>query len=60
MDLFGFAKDIGRRIFNKDEEAAEKIKELIEANNPGVENLEVEFDNGVVERGVASGTIDRG
>jgi len=48
MDLFGFAKDIGRRIFNKDEEAAEKIKELIEANNPGVENLEVEFDNGVV------------
>lgn len=48
MDLFGFAKDIGRRIFNKDEDAAEKIKELIEANNPGVENLEVEFDDGIV------------
>ena len=48
MDLFGFAKDIGRRIFNKDEEAAGKIKELIEANNPGVENLEVEFDDGIV------------
>jgi nucleoid-associated protein YgaU len=44
----GFAKDIGRRIFNKDEEAAEKIKELILQNNPGVRNLEVEFDQGVV------------
>ncbi|WP_405222069.1 peptidoglycan-binding protein LysM [Lentisalinibacter sediminis] len=48
MDLLGFAKDIGRRIFNKDEEAAEKIKELILQNNPGVRNLEVEFDQGVV------------
>jgi len=48
MDLLGFAKDIGRRIFNKDEEAAEKIKELILQNNPGVRDLEVEFDQGVV------------
>lgn len=48
MDLLGFAKDIGRRIFNKDEEAAEKIKELILQNNPGVRNLSVEFDQGVV------------
>jgi len=48
MDLLGFAKDIGRRIFDKDEEAAEKIKELILQNNPGVRNLEVEFDQGVV------------
>ncbi len=48
MDLLGFAKDIGRRVFNKDEEAAEKIKELILQNNPGVRNLEVEFDQGVV------------
>jgi len=49
MDLFGFAKDIGRRLFNKDEEAAEKIKEHIEASNPGVENLEVKFEDGIVE-----------
>ena len=41
MDLFGFAKDIGRRLFNSDEDAADKIKEHIEENNPGVENLEV-------------------
>ncbi len=49
MDLFGFAKDIGRRLFNKDEDAAEKIKEHIEASNPGVENLEVKFEDGIVE-----------
>lgn len=47
-DLFGFVKDIGRRVFNKDEDAAEKIKEHIEQNNPGVKNLEVEFDRGIV------------
>lgn len=49
MDLFGFAKDVGRRLFNKDEDAAEKIKEHIEQFNPGVENLEVKFEKGIVE-----------
>ncbi len=49
MDLFGFAKDIGRSLFNKDEEAAEKIKELIESNNPGVSNLDVDFEDGIVK-----------
>jgi nucleoid-associated protein YgaU len=48
MSLFGFVKDIGRRLFNKDEEAAEKIKEHILANNPGVEDLEVTYENGIV------------
>jgi nucleoid-associated protein YgaU len=48
MDLFGFVKDVGRRLFNKDEEAAEKIKKHILANNPGVEDLEVTFDRGIV------------
>ncbi len=48
MSLFGFVKDIGRKIFNKDEEAAEKIKEYIESNNPGVSNLGVVFDQGIV------------
>ncbi len=46
MSLFGFAKDIGRKLFNSDEQAAEKIKEHILANNPGVKNLEVEYDQG--------------
>lgn len=48
MDLFGFVKDVGRRLFNKDEEAAGKIRDHILANNPGVEDLEVTFDNGIV------------
>jgi LysM repeat protein len=48
MSLFGFVKDIGRRLFNKDEEAAEKIKEHILAHNPGVEDLEVTYENGIV------------
>ena len=48
MDLFGFVKDVGRRLFKKDEEAAEKIKEHILASNPGVADLEVTFDNGIV------------
>ncbi len=48
MSLFGFARDIGRRLFNKDEEAAEKIEEMINANNPGIQNLEVKYDDGNV------------
>jgi LysM repeat protein len=51
MGLFGFAKDIGRKLFNKDADAAEKIKEHILANNPGVRNLEVEYDDGFVTLG---------
>ena len=57
MDLFGFVKDVGRRVFNRDEDAAEKIKELIESNNPGVKNLEVEFERGIVS---LSGHCDSG
>ena len=48
MDLFGFVKDVGRRLFDKDEEAAEKIKQHILASNPGVADLEVSFENGIV------------
>ena len=48
MDLFGFVKDVGRRLFDKDEVAANRIREHIQAHNPGVEDLEVTFDNGIV------------
>ena len=48
MSLFGFVKEIGRNLFNKDEDAAKKIKEHILENNPGVSDLEVDFDNGIV------------
>ena len=49
MSLFGFVKDIGRNIFNSDDDAAEKIKAHIESNNPGVKDLTVEFDDGIVD-----------
>ena len=48
MDIFGFARDIGRRVFNTEDEAVGKIKALIEDNNPGVTDLDVEYDNGIV------------
>jgi len=42
MGLFDFASDIGKKVFGiGDADAAEKIKQDIEENNPGIENLEV-------------------
>jgi len=48
MGLFDFVKEIGHKLFNRDEEAAEKIKKHIEETNPGISGLAVEFKNGVV------------
>ena len=48
MGLFDFVKEIGHKLFNRDAEAAEKIKHHIEAMNPGITGLEVNFSNGVV------------
>jgi nucleoid-associated protein YgaU len=48
MGLFDFAKEMGRKLFNREEEAAAKIQEHIEEENPGVENLQVEFVDGEV------------
>jgi nucleoid-associated protein YgaU len=48
MGLFDFAKNFGRKLFTNDEEAADKIKAHIEANNPGVSNLGVEYLGGFV------------
>ncbi|MGD9084553.1 MAG: BON domain-containing protein, partial [Desulfobacterales bacterium] len=49
MGLFDFVKNIGQKLFGSEDEAAEKIKENIEAANPGISNLDVRYDNGVVE-----------
>jgi nucleoid-associated protein YgaU len=48
MGLFDFVKEIGSKLFNRDEEAAEKIKKHLEANNPGITGLGVSFSKGVV------------
>lgn len=48
MGLFDFAADIGKKVFGIGEaNAAEKIKENIEANNPGVTDLTVSLDDEV-------------
>ncbi len=47
MGLFDFAKNIGRKLFDREEDAGDKIQSHIEDNNPGVENLKVEVKDGV-------------
>lgn len=49
MSLFDFALNIGKKLFSNEAEAADKIKNHIEADNPGVKNLKVEFDEGEVK-----------
>jgi len=46
--LFEFAKDVGTRLFTSDAEAAMSILKHIEANNPGVNPLDVKYDGGCV------------
>lgn len=48
MGLFDFVKTIGKKLFDRDAEAAEKIKAHIEQDNPGIDGLQVGFDDGVV------------
>ncbi|MBT8141124.1 MAG: peptidoglycan-binding protein LysM [Gammaproteobacteria bacterium] len=49
MSLFGFVKDIGNRVFNKDEDAAEKIRDHIQEAGVGIRNFEVVFDDGIAQ-----------
>ncbi len=57
MGLFDFAADIGKKVFGiGDADAAEKIKQDIENNNPGINNLEVEMQEDTVC--VLRGTCD--
>ncbi|MCK5843016.1 MAG: BON domain-containing protein, partial [Candidatus Sabulitectum sp.] len=48
MGLFDFAADMGRNLFNKEEDAPKKIQEHIEEDNPGISDLLVSFKNGIV------------
>jgi len=49
MGLFDFAKDMGKKLFGQDDDPAEKIKENIEADNPGITNLDVAYNDGTVD-----------
>ncbi len=46
--LFDFAKDVGAKLFTSDAEAAMSILRHIESNNPGVNPLDVKYDDGCV------------
>lgn len=48
MGLLDFASNIGRKLFNSDDDASDRIKAHIEENNPGIANLEVSFQGGFV------------
>ena len=58
MGLFDFAKDLGKKLFGGDDDPAEKIKETIAASNPGVDDLDVTFDDGVVHLGGKAATAE--
>ena len=47
MSLFDFAREVGRKVFDTDAEAADNIKELLDVRLAGLKNLAVEFDDGV-------------
>lgn len=47
MGLFDFARDVGRQLFDTDDEAADNIKQHLEIKMTGLKDLTVEFDDGV-------------
>lgn len=48
MGLFDFVTDVGRQLFDTDDEAADNIKQHLEVKTAGLSNLTVEFDDGEV------------
>ena len=47
MGLLDFARDVGRRLFSNDAEAAENIKAHLEVMLSGIRNVAVTYDDGV-------------
>jgi nucleoid-associated protein YgaU len=47
MGLTDFVKDVGKKIFGSEEEAPDKVKDYIEADNPGIKDLAVSVQDGV-------------
>lgn len=47
MSLFDFAKEVGRKLFDTDAEAADNIRDELNVRLAGVRNLDVKFDDGV-------------
>ncbi|MEI2779749.1 MAG: peptidoglycan-binding protein LysM [Candidatus Competibacter sp.] len=49
MGLFDFVINQGKKLFGAGDDPAAKIKQEIEAANPGIKNLNVEFKDGEVK-----------
>lgn len=47
MGLMDFVKDVGRQIFDTDAEAANNIRQHLEFKTKGIDDLGVEFSDGV-------------
>jgi len=48
MSILDFARDLGRQVFDRDDVAADKIKENLEITLSPIKDLDVAFDDGVV------------
>lgn len=55
MGLFDFASSMGKKLFGKNDDPAKEISEHINSDNPGIDDLEVSYEEGKV---VLSGTAD--
>jgi nucleoid-associated protein YgaU len=58
MGLFDFAKNIGKSLFGQEAEAGEKIKQEIEQDNPGISDLDVKYEDGVVSLSGAAASAE--
>lgn len=47
MSLFDFAKEVGRKLFDTDAEAADNIRDHLNVRLAGLKDLSVNFDDGV-------------
>ncbi|ROS04696.1 LysM domain-containing protein [Sinobacterium caligoides] len=60
MGLLDFTKSIGEKIFGSEDEAPEKITQHIEANNPGIDSLDISVKDAVATvSGVASSAASK-
>lgn len=49
MGLFDFVSNIGKKLFNKEEDASKAVTEHLTQDNPGIENVQVTVENGVAK-----------
>lgn len=58
MGLTEFVKDLGNKIFGREDEASAKIKDYMAAGNPGIKDLGVNYQDGVVTLSGAAESVE--